>query len=61
MSRFWQGLFFIALYLLMSRLALPRIASILEQRRLRIEGDLAEAENVKQQSDSAIAAHAQSR
>jgi F-type H+-transporting ATPase subunit b len=54
---FWLALAFIALYLLMSRVALPRVGSILEDRRKRVEGDLAEAEQLKGQSDAAIAAH----
>src|SRR5215470_13071086 len=54
---FWLALIFIALYLLMSRIALPRIGAILEQRRNRIEGDLGEAQRLKGESDAAIAAH----
>ena len=54
---FWLVLAFIALYLLMSRIALPRIASILEARRQRVEDDLAEAQRFKDASDAAIAAH----
>jgi F-type H+-transporting ATPase subunit b len=54
---FWVALAFIALYLLMSRIALPRVGSILEARRQRIEGDLAEAQRFKDASDAAIAAH----
>jgi F-type H+-transporting ATPase subunit b len=54
---FWFALTFIALYVLMSRVALPRIGSILEERRKRIEGDLAEAQRFKGESDAAIAAH----
>src|SRR5262245_23100320 len=54
---FWLALTFIVLYLLMSRVALPRIGSILEQRRKQIEGDLGEAQQLKVQSDAAIAAH----
>jgi F-type H+-transporting ATPase subunit b len=53
----WLALVFIALYVLMSRVALPRIGSIIENRRSRIDGDLAEAQNLKGQSDAAIAAH----
>src|SRR5262249_29969783 len=53
----WLALAFIALYLLMSRIALPRIASILEARRRRVEDDLAEAQRFKDASDAAIAAH----
>jgi F-type H+-transporting ATPase subunit b len=47
----------VVLYLLMSRVALPRVGSILEARRQRIEGDLAEAQRLKQESDEAIAAY----
>jgi len=54
---FWLGLSFIALYLLMSRLALPRVAGILEARRQRVDDDLAEAQRLKDASDAAIAAH----
>jgi len=54
---FWLTLTFIALYLLMSRIALPRVGSILEDRRRRIEGDLTEAQRLKGESDAAIAAH----
>jgi F-type H+-transporting ATPase subunit b len=53
----WLALTFIALYLVMSRVALPRIASILEQRRARIADDVAAAQRLKDQSDAVIAAH----
>jgi len=54
---FWLALIFIALYLLMSRIALPRIGSILEERRRHVDADLAEAQRIKDDSDAAIAAH----
>ncbi|TDQ63942.1 F-type H+-transporting ATPase subunit b [Maritalea mobilis] len=50
----WLALTFAALYILMSKVALPRIGEILEVRRDRIEGDLAEAERLKQKTDQAI-------
>ncbi len=53
----WLALVFVALYLLMSRIALPRIGSILEERRQRVEADLAEAQRLKGDSDAAIAAY----
>src|SRR2546422_6027830 len=53
----WFALTFIALYLLMSRVALPRIGSILEARRRHIDGNLADAQRLKGESDAAIAAH----
>jgi F-type H+-transporting ATPase subunit b len=54
---FWLALTFIALYLLMSRIALPRVASILDARRQRVESDLGEAQRLKDASDAAIVAH----
>jgi F-type H+-transporting ATPase subunit b len=54
---FWLAVTFIALYLLMSRVALPRIGSILDARRGRIQDDLAEAQRFKDASDAAISAH----
>src|SRR5829696_6796148 len=53
----WFALVFVALYLLMSRVALPRVGAILEQRRGRIDGDLAEAQRLKDESDAAIEAY----
>jgi F-type H+-transporting ATPase subunit b len=53
----WLALTFVALYLLMSRVALPRVGSIIEDRRKHIDGDLAEANRLKGESDAAIAAH----
>lgn len=50
----WLALAFGALYLVMSRLALPRIGEILEVRRDRIESDLAEADRMRQKTDQAI-------
>jgi F-type H+-transporting ATPase subunit b len=54
---FWFALTFVVLYLLMSRIALPRVGSILEDRRRHIETDLAEAQRFKGESDAAIAAY----
>lgn len=53
----WLAITFAALYLLMSRMALPRIGSILETRRTRIEGDLKEAERLRQETEKAAAAY----
>jgi F-type H+-transporting ATPase subunit b len=53
----WLTLTFVALYLFMSRIALPRIGSILEERRRRIDDDLAQAQRFKGLSDAVIAAH----
>jgi F-type H+-transporting ATPase subunit b len=51
---FWLVVFFAALYLLMSKLVLPRIAAILEARRNRIDGDLARASALKEETEAAL-------
>jgi len=56
----WITLAFVGLYLLMSRVALPRIGSIIEDRRQRIASDFAEAERLKAESDAALAAYEKS-
>ncbi len=52
---FWLALTFVALYLIMSRVALPRVGNILEERRGRIESDLAAARKLREETDKAIA------
>ncbi|MHA1188912.1 MAG: F0F1 ATP synthase subunit B [Alphaproteobacteria bacterium] len=56
----WLAITFGLLYYLMSKVALPRIATILEERNDRIADDLEEAERLKQETDEAIAAYEQS-
>src|SRR5262245_27942774 len=53
----WLALVFGALYLMMAKVALPRIGGILEARKARIEGDLADAARLKDQSEAAIATY----
>lgn len=53
----WLAIAFVVLYVLMSRLALPRIGKILDDRDAAIKGDIAQAENMKAQSDAAVAAY----
>jgi F-type H+-transporting ATPase subunit b len=53
----WLAIFFVGLYLLMSRIALPRVGGIIMARTSQIEGDLAEANRLKLESESAIAAY----
>lgn len=55
----WLAITFGIFYYLMSKVALPRIGSVLEDRRDRIEGDLAEAERLKRETDEAIASYEQ--
>src|SRR5205085_11667837 len=56
----WFVIFFIILYVLIGRLAIPRIGGIIEARRGRVEGDLAEANRLKEQSDAALKAYEKS-
>src|SRR5712692_1208426 len=53
----WLAIFFIALYLIAAKLALPRVGSIIADRRKRIAGDLAEAARMKDAADAAIATY----
>ena len=45
---------FVALYLIVSRIALPRVGSVIDARANTIEGDLADAQKLKDQSDAAL-------
>jgi F-type H+-transporting ATPase subunit b len=56
----WFAIFFIALYILIGRFAIPQIGGIIEARRGRVEGDLAEANRLKEQSDAALKAYEKS-
>lgn len=53
----WLAISFGLLYYLVSKVALPRIAGILEDRHDRIAWDRSEAERLKQESDDAVAAY----
>jgi F-type H+-transporting ATPase subunit b len=53
----WLTVTFVTLYLLMAKIALPRIGGIVEQRTQRIGADIAEARRLKEESDAAIAAY----
>lgn len=55
----WLAIIFGALYWVLSRVALPRIGSVIEERRDRIQRDLAEAERMKAETDAALKAYEQ--
>ena len=57
---FWLVIFFGLLYLLMSRVALPRMEKILDGRAQAIEGDLARAQALKEETENAIKAYEKS-
>jgi F-type H+-transporting ATPase subunit b len=48
---------FVALYLIVSRVALPRVGSLLDERQNKIDGDLAEAQTLKEETDRALKAY----
>jgi len=51
----WLAISFVILYFLMSRVALPRIADVLEDRQSRIADDLDQAEQLKSSAEQVIA------
>jgi F-type H+-transporting ATPase subunit b len=55
----WLLLTFGILYLLMVKVALPRIGSVIEARADRIAKDLAAAEKLRRETEAAIAAYEQ--
>ena len=53
----WLAVSFVLLYVLMSKIALPRIGAIFAERSKRIGDDLKAAQGFKEQSDAAHAAY----
>src|SRR6266478_4431282 len=53
----WLAISFIALYLLMSRLGLPRVDAIIAARRKRLDDDLARAAEIKAEAEAVVAAY----
>lgn len=56
----WLAITFVVLYLVLSRLTLPRIESVIEERQNRIQRDLDEADRLKGETEEALAAYEQS-
>jgi len=50
----WLAIVFISLYLLMSRWLIPSIGSVVDARRGRVEGDIADAKRLKDETVQAI-------
>jgi F-type H+-transporting ATPase subunit b len=53
----WLALTFVLLYVLMAKVALPRIAGIFAARAKHIADDLAEAQRLRNESEAALAAY----
>jgi len=53
----WLVISFVALYLIVSRIALPRVGGILANRQKTIADDLAAAQKLRDESDSALKAY----
>jgi F-type H+-transporting ATPase subunit b len=54
---FWLAVTFVALLLLMSRLALPRVGKALDARRQRLDLDLARAAEFRAEAEAVVAAY----
>ena len=54
---FWLGICFVALYGVMALIVLPRISSTLQARASQLDGDLAEAEALRERAETALAAY----
>ncbi|MBC8050058.1 MAG: F0F1 ATP synthase subunit B' [Chitinophagales bacterium] len=55
----WLAIVFVALYLAMANIALPRIGEVIDERNARINGDIAAAQSLKAQTEAAINAYEQ--
>lgn len=53
----WLVITFVLLWVVLAKVALPRVGGIIAERQKRIDDDLAQANSFKTQSDSAIAAY----
>ena len=53
----WLAITFVALYFVLSRLALPGVARTLGERDSRLQGDIAAAEKLKAEADASLAAY----
>lgn len=53
----WFALTFATLYIVLSRVALPRVSEVIEERRDRIQRDLDSAERLKAETEDALAGY----
>ncbi|HEY7547968.1 MAG TPA: F0F1 ATP synthase subunit B' [Hyphomicrobiaceae bacterium] len=54
---FWLAITFALFYVLLKRMALPRVGEVIEERRERIERDIAKAESLKVETELALAGY----
>lgn len=54
---FWLAVIFVAFYLLMAYVALPRLGALIARRKTRIEGDLDRAAQMKAEAEAVMAAY----
>jgi F-type H+-transporting ATPase subunit b len=55
---FWLALTFIPLFLILWKVALPKVDDVLEARQQRIENDLEKARRLKEEAEAVLAAYA---
>ncbi|HWW48784.1 MAG TPA: F0F1 ATP synthase subunit B' [Xanthobacteraceae bacterium] len=53
----WLAISFVALYLIVSRIALPKVGGLIDARQRRIADDLAAAQRLRDESDSELKAY----
>jgi|HubBroStandDraft_6_1064221.scaffolds.fasta_scaffold1184211_1 F-type H+-transporting ATPase subunit b len=53
----WLAISFVMLYVLMSRLALPKVKAAIEERRHHLDSDLGRAAALKEEAEAALAAY----
>jgi F-type H+-transporting ATPase subunit b len=53
----WLAITFAALYILMSKVALPKVGEVVEGRRARIETDLEKAQSMRDEAGSVISSY----
>jgi F-type H+-transporting ATPase subunit b len=56
----WLAITFGALYFVISRLVIPKLGGVIEERKSTIEGDLAKAQALKAETEAAIKAYEES-
>lgn len=54
---FWLAITFLALYILMAKVALPKIGAVLDERQRKIDDNLDKAAQLKAEAEAAVAAY----